>query len=137
VAIGVLGWVAYVASSTTGRNFPLGATGGVSNSFGWLVRGELPGNTWTMLLVAGAIIGSGLSAKLRGGWKLRSADPETLLWALVGGLLVGFGASVARGCFIGNMISGLALLSLHSASFALCVVLANWATTIVYLRGLR
>jgi uncharacterized protein len=136
-AVGVLGWLAYLLSSALGRNFPLGATQGVGNSFHGLVGGELPSNTFTMLLVAGALVGAALSARLRGAWKLRSADPETLLFALLGGLLVGIGAAVGRGCFIGNMVSGVALLSLHSAIFAVVAVFANWATTIVYLRGLR
>jgi uncharacterized membrane protein YedE/YeeE len=136
-AVGVLGWLAYLLSSAMGRNFPLGATQGVGNSFHGLVGGELPSNAFTMLLVAGALPGAALSARLRKGWKLRSADPETLLFALLGGLLVGIGASFGRGCFIGNMVSGVALLSLHSVIFAAVAVFANWATTIVYLRGLR
>ncbi len=136
-AVGVVGWLGYLASSSAGRNYPLGATGGVREAFTTLVSGELPHNSWTILLVAGTLLGSAISALLRKGWKLRSADPETLLFALLGGLLVGIGATIGRGCFIGNMVSGVALLSLHSAIFALCTVFANWATTILYLRGLR
>ncbi len=136
-AVGVLGWLAYLLSTEMGRNFGLGATHGVGNAFAWLLGGEGPSNLFTLLLVAGALPGAALSARFRGGWKLRSADPETLLFALLGGLLVGIGAAVGRGCFIGNMVSGVALLSLHSVIFAACAVFANWATTIVYLRGLR
>jgi uncharacterized protein len=135
--IGVLGWLAYLSSAGAGRNYPLGGIGGVKSAFSWVVSGEAAGSTWMILLVAGIIVGSAVSAGLRRQWKLRSADPATLLMALLGGLLVGAGAAIGRGCFIGNQVSGLALLSLHSAIFAVCMVLANWVTTLLYLRGIR
>jgi uncharacterized membrane protein YedE/YeeE len=72
---------------------------------------------------------------MRGQWTLRSADASTLLIALLGGMLVGAGALLGRGCFTGNMISGIGLLSLHSILFAILTVLSNWVATILYLRG--
>ncbi len=137
VAVGAVGWAGWLLSTAAGRNYPLGVTGGVQGAFSLLVQGEAPSGTWTVLLCAGLLVGSAASAVLRRDWKLRSAEPDTLLIALAGGLLVGFGASVGRGCFVGNMISGLGLLSLHSLLFSACFVAANWITTILYLRGLR
>jgi uncharacterized protein len=136
-AVGVLGWLAFLSSAANGRNYPIGVTGGVQGAFSWLVRGEGPENSWSTILVAGILLGSATSALMQRAWKLRSADPLTLLVALAGGLLVGFGVSVGRGCFIGNMVGGVALLSLHSALFAVLAVAANWVTTLFYLRGLR
>ncbi len=136
-ALGLLACLAYLSSSAAGRNYPLGGVSGVRGAFSWLVSGEPSGSTWVILLVAGLAVGSAISAALRGSWKLRSADPATLLVALLGGILVGAGATIGRGCFFGNIVSGLALLSIHSALFALCAVLANWAATLLYLRGLR
>jgi uncharacterized membrane protein YedE/YeeE len=136
VGVGVLGWLAFLSSTAAQRNYPLGAMGGVRGALSLLVTGKSPGNTWILWLCLGLIAGAALSAALRGGWKLRSAPPEILLVALAGGLLVGIGASVGRGCFMGNMVSGLALLSLHSLVFGIVTVLANWATTLLYLRGL-
>jgi len=136
VGVGVLGWLAFLSSTAAQRNYPLGAMGGVRGALSLLVTGKSPGNTWILWLCLGLIAGAALSAALRGGWKLRSAPPETLLIALFGGLLVGIGASFGRGCFMGNMISGLGLLSLHSLVFAAFTVLANWSTTLLYLRGL-
>ncbi len=133
--VGVLGWAAYVSSSAAGRNYPLGGTGGVRDLFWLVVGGEGPSGAWLLFFVAGIVVGSALSARLRGQLALRSADPATLLVALVGGALVGAGAVVGRGCFIGNTVSGLALLSLHSAVFSACMVLANGVTTVLYLRG--
>jgi len=135
--VGGLNWLAYLSSSATGRNYPLGAHGGVKSAFSLLVRGELAGSRWMLALVGGIVVGSAVSAAMRRDLKLRSADPGTLLYALLGGALVGAGATIGHGCFIGNTVSGLALLSLHSAVFTACMVLANWGVTFVYLRGLR
>jgi uncharacterized membrane protein YedE/YeeE len=137
IGVGILGWLAYLSSSAGGRNYPLGGHGGVKGTFSLLVNGEYSGSIWTILLVVGILVGSAISARMRGKLKMRSADPATLLFALLGGLLLGVGATIGRGCFIGNSISGMALLSLHSIIFTACIVVANWVTTFLYLRGLR
>ncbi len=137
VLVGVLGWIAYPLSTAAGRNYPLGGMGGVKGAFAWLTTGEIEGSAWLVALVGGIVLGSMVSAVVQRTWKLRSADATTLLLALAGGVLVGAGASIGRGCFIGNGVSGLALLSLHSIVFACCMLVANWVTTVVYLRGLR
>jgi len=135
--VGGLNWLAYLSSGATGRNYPLGAHGGVKSAFSLLLRGEIGGSRWMLALVGGIVVGSAVSAAMRRDLKLRSADPATLLFALLGGVLVGAGATIGHGCFMGNTISGLALLSLHSVVFTACMVLANWGVTFVYLRGLR
>jgi len=135
VLVGVLGWIAFVLSGRAGRNYPLGGEGGVKGAFELLTTGELSGSMWMVFLVAGLVVGSAISARMRGTLKLRSADPPTLLFALLGGVLVGAGAAIGRGCFIGNGVSGVALLSLHSIIFAVATVIGNWITTAIYLRG--
>jgi uncharacterized membrane protein YedE/YeeE len=135
--VGVLGWLAYLSSSAAGRNYPLGAHGGVKSAFSMLTRGELGGSRWMLVVVGGIVAGSAASAAMRRDLKLRSGDAPTLLFALLGGVLLGAGATIGRGCFIGNSVSGLALLSLHSVVFTVCVVAANWTTTLLYLRGLK
>lgn len=137
ILVGVLGWAAYPLSAAVGRNYPLGGVGGVKGAFAWLTTGEIEGTPWLVALVGGIVVGSLVSSVVQRTWKLRSADPTTLLLALVGGVLVGAGATIGRGCFIGNGISGVALLSLHSMVFLAVTAVANWITTVVYLRGLR
>lgn len=137
ILVGVIGWLAYLSSTPTGRNYPLGGVYGVMSVLSHAVGGDKTGSEWLMLNVAGIILGSALSARMRGKWTLRSADASTLLIALFGGILVGAGALMGRGCFTGNMISGIGLLSLHSILFGIFTVLANWATTVLYLRGRR
>jgi len=57
--------------------------------------------------------------------------------AAAGGFLVGTGAALATGCVIGNILSGWALMSLGAFLFGVVTILANWATTLLYLRGVR
>jgi uncharacterized membrane protein YedE/YeeE len=135
IFIGMLGWVGYLSSAACGRNYPLGVTHGVMSLFSTLTGGPTAIGWWLLLLCLAIVAGSTASAWLRGALALRSAEPGTLLIALLGGVLVGAGAVTAKGCFVGNFLSGFALLSLHSLLFGVFVVLANWATTILYLRG--
>ena len=135
--IGVVGWLAYPASAAAGRNYPLGATESVKVAFSTLTGGPLPIRAWMLWLGLGVILGSAVSAWQRGELRLRSADPATLLVAFGGGVLTGLGAVIGMGCFIGHVLSGWALLSFQSLLFGVVVLLANWLTTILYLRGLR
>lgn len=77
---------------------------------------------WTMALVFGIVCGSFLSSILSGefkftvipeGWKI-SKGPSVMrrwMWALIGGILVGFGARMAMGCTLGMLISGVIQLA--------------------------
>lgn len=137
VLVGLLGWLAYLSSTGQGRNYPLGVVYGVQRVFALLVGVEPSGGEWSLPLVAGILGGSLISARLRGELVWRSGDPAMLVGALIGGVLVGAGALVGRGCFFGNIISGVALLSVHSLLFASVAVIANWITTLIYVRGVQ
>ena len=137
IAVGLLGWPAYLLSGAAGRNNALGGQGGVKGAVSYLVSGEYSGSTWVIGLVGGIIVGSAVSARMRRDLRLKSGDAPTLLVALLGGLLVGVGAALGRGCFIGNGVTGLALLSFHSLIFLIFMIGANWVTTALYLRGIR
>ena len=52
---------------------------------------------------------------------------------LILALLVG--AALAVGCVIGNILSGWAMMSIGALLFGIVTILANWATTVLYLRG--
>jgi uncharacterized membrane protein YedE/YeeE len=92
---------------------------------------------WLVLLILSLMFGSWVSARLSGQAKLLPKPPDELLVAVLGGLLVGTGAALARGCVVGNIMSGWALLSLGTVYFGVVVILANWATTYFYLIGGR
>jgi hypothetical protein len=86
-------------------------------------------------LVIFLVAGSHVSARLRGSFRLLPKPPDEIIVAFLGGLLVGSGAALATGCVIGNIMSGVALMSVGNMLFVVVVMLANWATTYVYLIG--
>ncbi len=160
IAIGLLTLPAYVSSAASGRNYPLGVTHGVLYSSVLLTDAPLehvtgvaapatpPGDAaspvsrkkivwWLVLVVWSLMVGSHVAGRLSGEARLLPKPPDEVLVAAVGGLLVGIGAALATGCVIGNILSGVALMSVGMVLFAVVTVLANWATTVVYLRGVR
>jgi len=61
-------------------------------------------------IMAGALLAGGLAGKFRPEW---SVPMRSLLAAIVGGVLLGYGARLAYGCNIGAYFSGIASGSLH------------------------
>ncbi len=132
--VGLLGWAAFWAGPAVGRFYPLGASHIPSALLRLVLHGEvhLVGLfAWTFVL------GSTLSAWMSGQIRWRSAPKDTLVLAFGGGVLVGLGAIIGRGCFVGQILSGWALLSSHALIFGFVMILANWVTTLFYLRGWR
>ena len=75
-------------------------------------------------IVLGAMVAAGLASKFKPKLALSSGD---ILSAVLGGLLLGYGARLAFGCNIGAFFSGIASGSLHGwvwlvAAFAGSVV---------------
>ncbi len=92
-------------------------------------------NVWLMLLITSLVIGSWVSAKLSGKLEFKPRPPSQTVIAFIGGILLGTGAAIAGGCVIGNILSGLALMSVGNILFAVVVLLTNWAATYFYLMG--
>ena len=90
---------------------------------------------WLIALVGSLVLGSWISGRLSGEAHLLPKPPQQVVTALFGGFLVGMGAALAKGCVVGNIISGWALLSVGTVLFGLVVVLSNWVTTHFYLMG--
>jgi uncharacterized membrane protein YedE/YeeE len=159
--IGILGSAAYLSSAASGRNYPLGVTHGVlhtqmllteSNlnvvfekpnpaasattpSQGQPVSPEKKVSLWLIFLVVSLVIGSWVSARLSGQARFIPKPPEQIFIALIGSILAGAGAAVAKGCVVGNIMSGVALASIGMVLFTIVVILANWGTTYFYLMG--
>jgi len=82
------------------------------------------------------MLGAHVAGRLSGEARLLPKPPDQVLIAIAGGFLVGAGAAIAGGCVIGNIISGWALMSVGMFLFGVVTMLANWVTTLLYLRGL-
>ena len=74
-------------------------------------------------IVAGALTAAGLAGRfrpmLRIPWRSAAA-------ALIGGLLLGYGARLAFGCNIGAFFSGVASTSLHGWLWIVCALAGTW-----------
>jgi hypothetical protein len=83
----------------------------------FIKEGESPLNTWLVFEAIGVLIGGFLSGALGGRLKFfiqhspNITSKKRIIVALIGGLLFGFGAQLARGCTSGAALSGMAVLS--------------------------
>ena len=146
----LLGLVLFGAYFLTGTG--LGASGGLSrlvvsaedlvvprhvDRVSYLVGmagGELnPLDHWIVLVTLGTFLGGGLSAFWNRRMKLETRKGPRISvkarWAvaMLGGILMGFGARLARGCTSGQALSGGAVLSVGSWAFTLAVFAGGYA----------
>lgn len=76
-----------------------------------------PLNNWLVFETIGILIGAFISGAFanRIGWRTQHSPKITsrkrLIFALIGGILFGLGAQLARGCTSGAALSGMAVLS--------------------------
>lgn len=164
IAIGILAAFGYLSSASSGRNYPLGVTHGVYHAQLLLTESDLvhvwkkapspspvgrPGpapqaapavprkkvSWWLVAEIMGIVAGAWIAGRASGQGRLLAKPPEQVLTAFAGGCLVGAGAGFAKGCVVGNIMSGWALMSLGTVVFGIVAILANWATSWVYLLG--
>ncbi len=135
IGIGVLSWLTFYISGK-----PLAASTSFAQTGGMIERmftGEKASKrpyyqkiklniNWQMMLVAGIVIGSFLSAMLSGDFKTGAWVPAVwasafgdgvllrLVVAIIGGVILGFGARFAGGCTSGHGISGTLQLAVSS-----------------------
>jgi hypothetical protein len=133
--IGLLAGPAYLSSAASGRNYPLGVTNGVLHMQQLLIDSQKRVVWWLVLVVAALVLGAWVAGRLSGQARLLPKPPEQTVTAFVGGILVGMGAAFANGCVVGNIMSGLALMSAGMVIFTAATILANWLVTWLYLMG--
>ncbi|MCK4920577.1 MAG: YeeE/YedE family protein [Bacteroidales bacterium] len=77
-----------------------------------------PMKAWLVFEMLGVLVGGFLSGALSGRLKLKVehspkiTSKRRLIFALIGGVLFGFGSQLGRGCTSGSALSGMAVLSL-------------------------
>jgi len=92
-------------------------------------------NWWLVAGIISLVIGAWVAARLSGEAKLYSKPPDQVVIAILGGIFVGIGAAFAKGCVVGNIMSGWALMSIGTVVFGIATILANWITTYFFLMG--
>jgi len=74
-------------------------------------------------IIVGALTAAGLAGRFN---PLRPIPLRSLIAAILGGLLMGYGARLAFGCNIGGFYSGVASFSLHGWLWIACALPATW-----------
>ena len=146
-----LGLVLLAAFVIMGRG--LGASGAFSSTMSWLVNAVAPGHAqandyshdylgdgstrpvevWLVFEVIGVATGALLSGLLAGRAHItvekgpRASTAARLLCAFAGGMLMAFGAHLARGCTSGQALTGGALLNVGSWAFMIMVFVGGYA----------
>lgn len=88
---------------------------------------------WIVMITVGLLAGGFISAFLNGRLKLETGkgpriSPHTRwVFAFLGGILMGYGARMARGCTSGQALSGGAVLSVGSWAFMFAVFAGGYA----------
>ncbi len=113
----------------------------VARSFGWdpatsafwsggfpqaaLARGVLGDNTSIMdiSILLGALLAAGMAQRFAPVWRI---PLRSLAAAVLGGLVMGYGARMAFGCNIGAFFSGIASFSLHGWVWVLFALPGTW-----------
>ncbi len=129
VVIGIIAIAAWPLSAATGRNAGLGITTPSANWASWLVTGDVTLLDWGVFLVLGILIGAFIAAKASGEFRIRVPDSTTIIRSVVGGTLMGVGASLAGGCTIGNAMVNTAQFSYQGwVSFGFMILGTGAAT---------
>ena len=152
--IGVLSWITFLISDK-----PLGCSTAFARTSGMLgkIFGKkkieenkyfqkfAPEIDWEWMLVLGVIIGAFISALISGDfrffflpskWIATFGNTPVLRFfvALIGGILMGFGARWAGGCTSGHGISGALQLAISSWIAAICFFIGGIAAAFLIFR---
>ena len=145
-----LGIVLYLSFMLTGHG--LGASGGIQRIFATAVKVVAPEHVdrtpqwaaiaggeknpldhWLVWAVVGVALGGVVSGALARRVRLETfagpnVSPRTRwMMALIGGVLVGYAARLARGCTSGQALSGGAVLAFGSWAFMIMVFVGGYA----------
>lgn len=126
VLVGLIAILAWPLSEATGRNAGLGITTPSAKVLQYLVTGDNALLDWGVFLVLGIFIGSYFAAKASGEFRFRLPDKKTLANNAIGGLTMGFGASIAGGCTIGNGLVNSAIFTWQGWAAIVCFLLGTW-----------
>ncbi|MCS3430103.1 YeeE/YedE family protein [Klebsiella sp. BIGb0407] len=127
ILIGLLGIVAWVVSAHYGRNFGFGISVPSANVIQYLVTGQQRYFNWGSVFVVGILIGSMISAKIRGEFALTiPPDGITAVKRLVGGVFLGIGATLAGGCTVTNSLVATAYFSWQGWISTFAIMIGVW-----------
>lgn len=146
ILIGISMILAFVVA---GRG--IGASGAMTRLVAWVQHGIAPAATegsvyfgkyfsdgahplddYVVFLLIGTLIGSFVASWSCGAFRIevlkgpRITNTNRLILALIGGVMSGFAARLARGCTSGQGLVGGAELSVGSWAFLMCIFAGGW-----------
>ncbi|MFS0782602.1 YeeE/YedE thiosulfate transporter family protein [Bacillus sp. 1P06AnD] len=124
--VGLIAILAWPLSEATGRMHGLGITTPSAKVLQYAVTGDKAILDWGVFLVLGILIGSYLAAKGSGEFRFRLPDKKTLGNNAAGGLIMGFGATLAGGCTIGNGLVNSAIFTWQGWASIVFFLLGTW-----------
>lgn len=91
--------------------------------------------TWGEFFYIGVPIGAYLSARVLREFKWKIPPAQEMLTVMGGSFIMGFGASCAGGCNVGQALTGFTTLSIGSIVATIFIILGNW--TMVYFKFIK
>ncbi|KWT84410.1 YeeE/YedE thiosulfate transporter family protein [Candidatus Magnetominusculus xianensis] len=100
---------------------------------------------WTVAVLVGIVSGSMFSSVYSGEFKLTvvpqmwktskgSSVMRRLIWAFIGGVMIGFGSRLAMGCTLGMLISGVIQLTPAGFIFMMSLWMGGMLMTVLFYR---
>ena len=130
--IGLIATLAWFTSALTGREYGLSMTGPSASVLLYLTSGNSGYLDWGTFQLVGIPIGAFVAAGWNNEFKWRAPQPKRMMLQAVGGAMMGIGAVMARGCNIGNSLTGLGILSLTSLVATIFLILGTWGGTYLF-----
>lgn len=121
--LGALGTLAWIAGAPSGWYWGLSMTGPSRSLLRALAEQTVEPMTWGAFMALGVPLGSWLSAWSKGTARWQAPAAAEFPRRFLGGLMMGFGGTLAAGCNIGNALTGLSILSLNSFVATASIVL--------------
>ncbi|AAU37749.1 YeeE/YedE family protein [[Mannheimia] succiniciproducens] len=131
VWIGLLGVLAWLVSEQYGRSYGYGVAVPTANVVQYIVIGQQRYLNWGSYFVLGILLGSFIAAKLSGEFEIRLPEPKAILQRMLGGVIMGIGASLAGGCTITNALVSTAYFSWQGWLATLMIMIGCWLTSVL------
>lgn len=123
--IGIMTAVVAAVAYFTRQTHGLSITGPWVSLYRYIVAGRFIG--WGGMLIVGIIVGALISAVIYKEFKLRMPrKPSAYTQMILGGSLMGFGATLAGGCNIGHFLTGVPQLAFGSLLATVFFFVGNW-----------
>ncbi|MEW5718615.1 MAG: YeeE/YedE family protein [Chloroflexota bacterium] len=126
IALGIVGALAWIASTLIGQPSGLGTVEGSANIAELILRADLTALDWHFFLVVAIPLGSYIASVRRGKSPALPTKSQRIPQAILGGALMGVGATIAGGDNIFHGLAGVPILALSSIVVMIFVFVGVW-----------